>query len=137
MRGRYELIDHTGDVGIRVTAATLPELFETAAGAMYDILVEAPDVATTLQETIELEGETDELLRAWLGELLYRFSVNEMIFRRFDIQLDGTRLRARVGGAAMDRERHGVRTELKAVTYHGLSVRREGDAWIGEVIFDI
>ncbi len=137
MGGRYELIDHTGDVGIRVTAATLPELFETAAGGMYDILVDAPDVATTVEETIELEGETDELLRAWLGELLYRFSVNELIFRRFEIGIDGRRLRARVRGAPMDRERHGLRTELKAVTYHGLSVRRDGDAWIGEVIFDI
>ncbi len=135
--GTYELIDHTGDVGIRVRAASIEDLFATAARAMYDILVDAPGATAQREDEIVVEGDGDELLRAWLAELLYRFSVDEMIYVAFDLEAGPGRLRARAGGQKMDRAKHGLRTELKAVTYHGLSVREEGGAWIGEVIFDI
>jgi len=135
--GTWELIDHTGDVGIRVRAGSLADLFATAARAMYDILVEAPGATAQREDEIVVEGDGDELLRAWLAELLYRFSVDEMIYVAFDLEVGAGRLRARAGGQPMDRAKHGLRTELKAVTYHGLSLREEGGAWIGAVIFDI
>jgi len=137
MAASYEQIEHTGDVGLRVRADTLPELLAGAARGMYEILVDAPEVRAQREEEIVVEGEDDELLRGWLAELLYRFSVDELIFVEFDIAVEAGRLRAKARGGVMDRARHGMRTELKAVTYHGLSVRREGAGWIGEVIFDI
>lgn len=138
MAGSYEFIDHTGDIGIRVRGATPAELFAVAARGLYDILVDAPDVRAQREEEIVVEGETDaDLLRAWLAELLYRFSVDGLIFCEFKIELAEGRLRAKARGEKMNPARHGMRTELKAVTYHALSVRREGDAWVGEVIFDV
>jgi protein archease len=133
----WELIDHTGDVGIRVRAPTLPALLAESARAMYDLLVDAPDASAQREDRIVVEGAGDELLRAWLGELLYRFSVEEAIYVAFDIEIDDRGLRAVARGQKLDRARHSVRTELKAVTYHGLALRRENGGWLGEVIFDI
>jgi SHS2 domain-containing protein len=134
----YELIDHTGDIGLRARGPTLPELFSTAARGMFDILVDAPEVRPQLEETIVVEGEGHEvLLRAWLAELLFRFSAHGSIFAEFDVEVADRRLSARVRGERFDRSRHALRTELKAVTYHALSVRREDAGWIAEVIFDV
>ncbi|MBI2931517.1 MAG: archease [Planctomycetes bacterium] len=137
MAAGYELIDHTGDIGIRVHGGTRPELFETAARALYDILVEARDVRPQREEEIVVEGETDEMLREWLAELLYRFSVDGTIYREYDIRIEGRRMSAKVRGERLDPARHALRTELKAVTYHGLFARPEGDGWVAEVIFDV
>ena len=137
MSGSFEFIDHTGDIGLRVRADTLTDLFTLAARGMYEILAEAPDLRPQRTADIVVEGETDELLRGWLAELLYRFSVDEMIFCGFDINVAPGRLTAQARGQKMDRAIHAVRTELKAVTYHGLSVRREGAEWVAEVIFDV
>lgn len=133
----WEQIDHTGDVGVRVRADTLPALFSESARAMYDLLVDAPGAAAQREDRLVVEGAGDELLRAWLAELLYRFTVDETIYVDFDVQIDDRGLRAVARGQKMDRARHSVRTELKAVTYHGLALRREGKGWLGEVIFDI
>ncbi|MCL6554479.1 MAG: archease, partial [Firmicutes bacterium] len=42
--GTYEVIDHTADVGIVVRAASLPELFETAAEGMFSFIVDPAGV---------------------------------------------------------------------------------------------
>ena len=36
----YELIDHTADIGIRATGRDIKDLFETAARAMYEQIVD-------------------------------------------------------------------------------------------------
>ena len=138
MAGSWELLDHTGDIGLRVRGETLEEVFVAAAEGMYAVLVEAPVIRPQREALFVVEGETtDELLRAWLGELLYRFSVEGMIFREFRFTLGPSRLEVRARGESMDPGRHRLCTELKAVTWHGLFVRRENEGWMAEVIFDI
>lgn len=37
----------------------------------------------------------------------------------------------------VDPKRHELDMEIKAITYHGLKVERDGDGWLAEVIVDI
>ena len=50
---------------------------------------------------------------------------------------DGRNLRAEIGGEPIDRDRHVLDHEVKAVTHHGLSLTREGQGWLAEFILDI
>jgi SHS2 domain-containing protein len=52
-------------------------------------------------------------------------------------EVDATRIRARLAGEKLDYERHGFETEMKAVTYHQLSVTCENGCWQARVIFDV
>ena len=133
----YELLDHTGDLAIRVHAATLEELFATAARAMFELIADAAEPREEV--AIELDaGGADELLRRWLSELLYKFSADGRIFVDFAIDaIEGTRLRARARGERFDATRHSLRTELKAVTYHQLYVKPVPGGWEAQVIFDV
>jgi SHS2 domain-containing protein len=52
-------------------------------------------------------------------------------------ELDATHIRARLAGEKLDYARHNFETEIKAVTYHQLSVTCEKGRWQARVIFDV
>ncbi|MBI4565860.1 MAG: archease [Planctomycetes bacterium] len=138
MAGTVHVMDHTGDVGIEVRADTREELFRTAAVAMFDLIADVARVAPAREEVIEVAEESDDLrLRSFLAELLYRFFTNGMIFCDFQVSFSEMRLVARARGETFEADRHALRTELKAVTYHGLVVRPDGGGWFARVIFDV
>ena len=132
-------LDHTGDIGFEVRAPSIEELFRRAAQGLYGILVERPPATGDATEEIDLrETEPDLLLRAFLAELLYRFLARRCIIAAFDdLRVGDGRLQARGAAAAFDPKTHGLRTELKAVTYHRLEVRQDGPGWFARVIFDV
>jgi SHS2 domain-containing protein len=139
LRPTYQTIDHTGDIGIIVRAATLPALFEAAALALFDILVDPDTVRAESPQPVEVSGEgREELMVRWLAELLFLFDARRVVFGRFEVEeIHPDLLRARAWGEPFDEDRHVVRTELKAVTYHGLLVSEDRDGWSARIIFDV
>ena len=140
--GSIELFDHTADVGLRVRSVDLDDLFRTAAGGLFDLVVaNRPDVATLESEPVELEAEgVADLLFAWLSELLFRSETRHRLYGRFEVAvLEGGRsLRAEIGGEAINRDRHVLDHEVKAITRHAFRVEPEpGGGWLAEVILDI
>lgn len=135
----YEIFEHTADVGLRARATDLNELFAEAARALFSLILANPDSVRPVQEaSIRIEGDQiEDLLFDWLAELLYRFDANHLLFRDFDVAVDAAGLEATARGEPVDLGRHELEMELKAITYHGLTVRREGDGWLAEVIVDI
>ena len=132
-------LDHTGDIGFEVRASTIEDLFRRAARGLYEILMERLPSAVGTEETLELREESpDLLLRTFLSELLYRFLASRTILVEFpELRIAENRLQARGATVRFDPVRDGFRTELKAVTYHRLEVRREGTGWMARIIFDV
>ena len=138
----FEVFEHTADIGLHVTAATLAQLFADAGRGVASLIIENPDTIELRQTvTIELEAEHVEgLFVDWLRELIYRFETDHLLCQEFSIELnDGNRrLRAECRGEPVDWTRHEPDNELKAVTYHQLRVvRTESGGWEADVIFDI
>lgn len=135
----FEVFDHTADVGLRVRAASLDELFHDAAQAFFSILVANPvEIRTSERRTVRLSGESLEyLLLDWLNELLYLFEHERLLFSTFSVHVSELNLEAVCQGEPIDFARHRMEHEVKAITYHRLRVEREGDHWVAEVILDI
>lgn len=161
----FEVIDHTADIGLRIWAATLEDLFREAAEGMFSLLVENP--AAIREETaVEIEvaagsgfvlsprgdpGESGgvssdstplseewaDLLHDWLAELLVAFDGRHWVFRRFAVRFTTTGLRARAWGEKFRSDRHRPRMEIKAVTYHGLEIYPAERGYETQVIFDL
>ena len=136
-------IDHTGDVGLRITAGSLPQLFERAAGGMFSVLTD-PDAVRPAETTdVSVEGpDREALMVRWLSELNYHHTVHDWLFCAFSVDAieataDGLRLSATATGERLDPARHVVHTEIKAVTFHGLEIRETTDGWTVQVIFDM
>jgi len=139
--GTIETFDHTADVGFRVRGADLDDLFRTAAEGLFDYVVSnRGEVRLDEIEKVSLrEDSTVDLLAAWLSELIFRSETHHRLYAGFEVHVgeDGLRLDATARGEAIDRDRHILDHEVKAVTRHGLSLVREGDGWVAEMILDI
>jgi SHS2 domain-containing protein len=142
----FETFDHTADVGLRITAADLPSLFSEAARGMFSLIAaELSDIQPTERFEIQLPADDlDALLRNWLAELLYLFHVRQLLLCRFEVVLKiveeeaapKASLSAIVHGEAVDRSRHSLDAEIKAVTWHGLRIEPHDGGWLAEVIVD-
>ncbi len=139
MKKKYEFINHTADVGIKVWGESLESLFENTAYSMFDILTELDKVKAKKSLRVEIEGKRiDELLVDWLRNLLYKFNGEGYLLREFNIEeVSKKGLKAKVRGEKLNLSRHTLKTEIKAATYHGLQVKKTGQGWEAQVIFYI
>lgn len=135
----YEIFEHTADMGLRVRAASLDELFAEAARALFSVVVANLDSVRPVEKlAFEIDAEQlDVLLRDWLAELLFVFHTRHMLFGQFEVRVLDNRATAAARGEPIDKSRHQIDVEVKAVTYHGLKVERQGEGWLAEVILDI
>ncbi len=132
---RFEEIDHTADVGIRVHGSTVEELFEGAAAGMFSLITDLARVKPVGE--IEVRVSADDLpglMVAWLSELLVLHETQNVLFGKFEVRLDGPALDGKAWGERIDKRRHELKLAIKAVTYHRLAVDpKEG---VAEIIFD-
>jgi len=135
----YEFFEHTADLGFRVRAADLPALMTDAARALFAALVEDPaTIRPRERRQVCVDADVhDELLHDWLAELLYLYDVDHLLLTQFDVTVADNHLSATVHGEPFDGERHELAAEIKAITYHGLSVEQDAAGWTAEVIVDV
>jgi SHS2 domain-containing protein len=135
----YETFEHTADLGLRIRAPDKDTLFAEAGLCLFSTIVEdLSAIRPEMMVEIALSGEEiDYLLFDWLRELLYRFDAEHWLFSRFEVDVGGKGSTAKAWGEKFDAERHGLGHEVKAITYHGLSVEETADGWLAEVIVDI
>jgi SHS2 domain-containing protein len=137
--GKYRLLEHTADMGIEAWATTLDALFVSAAQGLQEILFGRPcPVAARQQLNIELQAaDREELLVAWLGEILFLVGQRRFCPAVFHVEeLGDHRLRASLAG---EYQRQGLRPlrEVKAVTYHRLQVQEQDGGWQATVYLDL
>ncbi|MEW5936229.1 MAG: archease [Candidatus Thermoplasmatota archaeon] len=133
---RFEIIEHTADVGVRAHGSTMEEIFESAALGMMSIICDPETVEGREIKEISVEpGEPYEMLYSFLSEIIYLVDAHAFLFSRFEVRRDGERLLARAWGEPMNPEKHTLRMEVKAVTYHMLIV--DVERGVAEVLFDI
>lgn len=135
----YEFFAHTADLGLRVRADSLDELFADAGRGLTAMLVANIDaVAPRDEHRFALDGENvDYLLFDWLSELLFAFESSRMLFSEIDVRITDGQLEAVCRGEPANPARHQMEHEVKAITYHGLRVEQQNGDWLAEVIVDI
>jgi len=139
MTKRFEILDHTADIGIIVHGENLKALFENAGEAFFRLITDLRKVRRRTERRINLGGESlDRLIEDWLSELLYLHDVENLLFKGFKVESVGEDgLRAIVKGEPFQEGVHVIKTEVKAVTYHQIEVRQENGRWRAQVIFDL
>ena len=135
---RWEHYEHGADIGVRGFGATKAQAFEQAALAMTAVVADPAAVAPRERVTIRCEAPDDELLLAeWLNAVVYEMSVRRMLFSRFALQLDGSRLSGEAWGEPVDAARHHPAVEVKGATYTTLRVARHADGWVAQTVVDV
>jgi len=138
MRG-HRLLEHTADMGIEASGASLEELFAEAAYGLMEIIAGTQQALNREERRVTVEGgEAEELLVNWLNEILYLFEIKRFFPVDFEVEeVAWDRLHARVRGEPFDPERHPVEREVKAVTYHQLEVKKIDGFWQARIYVDL
>lgn len=134
---RYELIPHTADCKLRVYGKNLPELFVHALQGMFEICSPRkalPEKKVTHSITL-VSSNIDYLLADFLSECLALSDINNEAFDQASLELlTNTHVMATISGYKIEGF-EGV--EIKAVTYHELTVHQENSGWVATIVFDI
>ena len=135
----FRVLEHTADVGFEATGATREEAFVNAALALQDLSVDLDSIAARDEVSIAVDGENaQELLVNWLSQILYLFDAEGWVLREFKLaRLEDRGLEAVARGERFDRERHHVKLQVKAITYHQLALEKAPGGWRAQVYVDI
>lgn len=140
----YRFFDHTADVAVELAAATRDALFADAMLAFTDTVTDSKTVEPDETHRLEVRApDAEALMVEWLGELVYRFDVDGLLFSRVKLSIQeetsgDLHLVGDAEGEPYDTEKHPLEVQVKGVTYHQLEVREEnGGGWVGRVVFDI
>jgi len=139
MKKRFEILDHTADIGLIVYGENLRVLFENAGKAFFHIITDLRKVRRRVEKRIDIEGESlERLMVDWLSELLYLHDVESLLFKGFKVGSVGEDgLKAVVKGEPFQEGVHVIKTEVKAVTYHRIEVRQNNGHWRAQIILDL
>jgi SHS2 domain-containing protein len=130
----FEEISHTADWSVRVWERDLPSLFAEAARAMNSLAGVVTGDGPRVKQIFEAEApDAESLLVAFLSELVYYQEQENLAFERFELQVEGHRLRVDMEGAhiaSMDKA-------IKAVTYHNMKIEETSRGVEVVIVFDV
>lgn len=146
MNKDFELVPHTADLKMRVYGKTVPELFRNAVVGMFQLMnpqakgcrvsndrLLCPQLPIAHQIHLASQ-DLEALLVDFLSEALYLSDSNNEAYLDAQIEIVGTTINATVYGIPITGF---SKSEIKAVTYHDLSIKQVNDMWQAELVFDI
>jgi protein archease len=130
------------DIAFVARGDSLSALFEAAARALTEVMVDRRTVVARVKRKLELRSPTvDRLLYDFLTELIVIKDVESLLFKDFKVSPvsgRGEKLTCDARGEEIDRERHLLRNDVKAVTMHMFGVKKvKGGRWEATVVLDI
>jgi len=125
---------HTADWALQVWAPHLSQLLEAAALGMYALMEVELEKAPRVEIPVALEAhDGEDLLVAFLEELLYLGEEQGLAFDRFDLEVEEYHLSGLLLGAPVKNQRK----EIKAVTYHELKIIHRNGRFEVTIVFDV
>jgi len=157
MTSRWEVINHTADLALRVYGRDLPDLFVSAALAMFDQVdpIAVCNRAPTAERQVHVDGDDREsLLVNWLNELLYLHETHREAYFHFTLRSlhcdPASHPDRRRQSAALPRASRCTLSALvcgapslhpqrliKAATYHGLRIEPGPQGLAATIVFDV
>ncbi len=140
---QFEVLDISGDIGLKAFGKSLKEAFINVALGMYSLITNLDAIKKKKTINISIEKHSlDTLLVAWLNELIFSFDAygfigKEIIIEEASFGKEEFKFKAIVTGEEIDPERHERKLLIKAATYHRLRIEKRGKFWEIDVIFDI
>jgi len=134
----WEHFPHAADVGVRGFGKTAAEAFEQAAQALTAVITHAA-IEPKLRVDVSCTAPDLEILFVeWLNAIIYEMAVRKMLFSRFAVTIDGSRLTGTLWGEPVDIVRHAPACEPKGATFTALRVTAGGDGtWSAACIVDV
>jgi len=136
---RFETVEHTADVGVVGIGNNMAEAFENCAYGMFAQMADLDKYKPDTHKRVVAVGlENVELLQRFLSALLVLFDAEGLLPIDIEItEISFGRLTAWVEAKKIDDTIEWLGPQIKAVTYHQMSVEESGGEWRAKAIFDV
>lgn len=143
--GSFRFLDEIAlaDCAVDLSARSLSDVFETAARALAEVMVDPVTIAVSIVRELSLEASSLELLFFdWLSELIYRKDVDAEVYVRARVSVRASgggpyRLSAELRGGRIVPGRTGRRADVKGVTLHQFILEPAEGGWHARFVLDL
>jgi len=139
----YRYVDSVSDVAFTAEGETIEELFLECWNATLNVMTgKAGAIEKKIAKKIEIQNKNIEmLLFDFLQELIFYKDAEGIFLCIEDIDILRTdteyALSADAKGERIDRSRHRILVDVKAVTMHMFRVEHTDDIWRATVVLDV
>jgi SHS2 domain-containing protein len=136
---KYLFLPHTADVKFQCQAKTLNLNFINCFLALKKTLCAKQKIKEKIEKEIQINGkDLESLLYNFLEEFLYLFETKDFIGSRITnlkINKKNFELKATILGDFA--KNYTYTTEIKAITYNEMFVKKENSIWTSQVVLDV
>ncbi len=128
-------IDHTADIALRVWATSLSDLFKLAVDGMNSIVEFVVDeYVPGKYEEFSIEYiDLESMLVSLLNDCNYKLQLEKICSTIAEIHVENEK----ISGKYFHQGIKSFRKEIKAVTYHNLSILHSRKGYSVEIVFDV
>jgi|TARA_B100002003_G_C14018645_1_gene491287 SHS2 domain-containing protein len=141
---KYKVLDNVAiaDIAFECYGKDLNELFENSAFAIFEETTDLSKVEEKETKQIKLESDKiDKLLYDFLSEILYIKDTDSFLFKNSKVKIEekGNKfsLEANLSGESIDREKHEMRNDIKAITLHMFKVEKTKEGYKSVIVVDV
>jgi len=133
----------TADAAFEASGDSPDELFAAAVDATMNVMVESLDSieASRRIKTCLKKGSLEMLLFCLLEEVIFYKDAESLLLRVSDISIkrvkDCFSLRAELAGEPIDKKKHSMVVDVKAVTLYRYSLKETKDGWKATIVLDV
>ena len=141
--GGFRFLEHISDAYVEASGQTLEEAFEYAAKGMFEIITNTQQVEPKEERTIKDSAmDLENALYRWLEDLLILHDSEGLVFKVFRVKLKEAReglidIAGKAWGEKFNPSKHEIRTEVKAVTYSLMEIKKLNECWIVRYVVDL
>lgn len=135
----FEILEHPSDIGVKAYGKSMEELFLHAAQGLISIITETSKIQSRESRTVFVPAlDRENLLVRWLTEILYLYDAEKFLTCNAKFtSLSDNSLKAIVYGERYISDKHNLKLDVKAITYHQLKIEVRDGIWIAYVFVDI
>ena len=141
---KYKILEDIAiaDIAIEAYGKNLNELFENTALAIFDESANLKNIGEKEKKIIKINSDKIEnLLYDYLSEILFLKDTFSIIFKKSKVKISkkGKKhyLNAELSGEKIDRKKHELRNDIKAITLHMFKIEKTKEGYKDLVVVDV
>jgi SHS2 domain-containing protein len=143
--GKFNFLEKlvTADIAFEAFGKNLNQLFENAALALNETMVDTKTVSAKAKKIFKLQNaQLNNLFVDFLNEIIYYKDADSMLFSKYKVKIEQKdklwKLAAEISGDKIDWQKHKLLADAKAATWHLFELeQKKGKGWRAQVVIDI
>ena len=141
---KYKVLEDVAiaDIAFESQGKNLNKLFENSAFAIFEESADLDKVNVKDKYTVKLTAKNiEDLLYDFLSEILFLKDTHSFLFKKSKVKIEkkvnNYNLKAQLSGEPIDRKKHELRNDIKAITLHMFKIEKTKDGYKAVFVVDV